>query len=163
MKFLNRFYAGVGLGLICLLMACTKNNVYEKNQDVVNNKWSWNDKKAFQVNITDTTTMYNLYVNVRHAGTYMYSNLWVKIHTRFPDGSSFDKRVELPLADKDGKWYGEGISDIYDVQVSLQQNMYFSKQGTYTFELEQNMRQNPLPGIMSMGLKLENTYHKRTR
>jgi gliding motility-associated lipoprotein GldH len=65
------------------------------------------------------------------------------------------QRVELPLANKEGKWLGSGMGDIFEHRIPIQQNARFDKQGMYHFSFEQNMRLNPLPHIMSVGLRVE--------
>jgi len=49
------------------------------------------------------------------------------------------------------------LGDIWDYSTRIQENAFFTQPGLYTFSLEQNMRQDPLPGIMAIGLKVENT------
>ncbi|MEI7669902.1 MAG: gliding motility lipoprotein GldH, partial [Pseudomonadota bacterium] len=105
---------------------------------------------------------YNVYINVRHADFYPFSNLWLMSRTTFPDGNRLEKRVEIPLANNEGKWFGEGMGDIWDMSHILQQGTYFNKAGKYTIELEQNMRKDPLPGIMAIGIRIQKTQVKRS-
>jgi gliding motility-associated lipoprotein GldH len=79
------------------------------------------------------------------------------ISTQFPDGKKSSRRIEVMLANDEGKWFGEGLGDIWDYRTLIQENAYFTEPGSYTFSLEQSMRQDPLPGIMAVGLRVENT------
>jgi gliding motility-associated lipoprotein GldH len=79
------------------------------------------------------------------------------ITTQFPDGTSSSQRIEVMLANDAGKWFGEGLGDIWDYRTLVQENAFFTRPGTYTFLLEQNMRRDPLPGIMAVGIRVENT------
>jgi len=76
-------------------------------------------------------------------------------HTTFPSGEKQETRVDLPLADKEGKWYGKGAGDVRSTQVQLQNNAKMPDIGMYLFEVEQNMRQNPLREVMDIGLRIE--------
>lgn len=142
--------------------SCDKSRVYEKNVTIEKYIWDSKVKPEFKVEIGDTSYLYNLYVNVRHAGMYPYRNIWLLIGTQFPDSTSASKRIEIMLADEEGKWYGDGLGDIWDYRTLIQQNAFFNKPGTYVFSLEQNMRQDPLPGIMAVGIRIENTGIRRS-
>ena len=143
----------------CFLVfnSCDKNRIYEKNTTIEKYVWDSKAKPVFTVDILDTSVLYNLYVNVRHAEIYPYQNIWLIVSTKFPDSTFASKRIEIMLANQEGKWFGEGLGDIWDYRSLIQENAFFDKPGTYTFSLEQNMRQDPLPGIMSVGIRIENT------
>ena len=140
---------------LSLTMACDSSRVFEKNEDIAKSTWTYADTIGFVVPITDTTSRYNIYVNVRHTNEYEYRNLWIYAHTHFPSGKQLKTRIDLPLADNEGKWYGKGLSEIINTQILIQPKAMMTDTGTYRFMLEQNMRQNPLPNIMSMGLRIE--------
>ena len=144
----------IGLALLSLA-ACDPNRVFEKNVDIPDYVWNYQDPVAFEVAIEDTTAIYNLYVNVRHTNFYPFSNMWVMVTTVFPDGETLEQRLDLELADKDGKWFGDCLGDICDVQLILQEKAYFNQVGTYTFRFNQIMRMDDLPAVMSMGLRVE--------
>ena len=91
-------------------MACDSSRVFEKNEDIAKSTWAYADTIGFDVPITDTTSRYNIYVNVRHTNEYEYRNLWIYAHTHFPSGKQLKTRIDLPLADNEGKWYGKGLS-----------------------------------------------------
>lgn len=150
----------VTAGLLLLAAACKpiKMDAYEKNLEIPGHDWAYDYKPSFDVTIQpeDTANLYDIYVNVRHTDAYPYSNIWLLVGTRYPgDSIPKEQRVELPLADINGKWHGSGIDDIYEHRVLIQQKAIFSKPGTYKFTFEQNMRQNPLPHVMNIGLRIE--------
>jgi gliding motility-associated lipoprotein GldH len=96
---------------------------------------------------------------MRHTEAYPFSNLWLKTNTRLPDGKSTGYlNTEIPLAEESGKWLGRGMNEIWEHKMPLTKNggaMHFSQTGQYTISLKQIMRMNPLPEIMSMGIRLE--------
>ncbi|MGB1207510.1 MAG: gliding motility lipoprotein GldH [Chitinophagales bacterium] len=140
---------------LLLTIACDSNKVFEKNEDLASATWAYEDTISFDVPIMDTISRYNVFVNVRHTNEYEYRNLWIYAHTHFPSGKSLKTRIDLPLADKEGKWYGKGLGEIINTQILIQPKAMMTDTGTYRFELEQNMRQNPLPNMMSVGLRVE--------
>ncbi|MGX5818077.1 gliding motility lipoprotein GldH [Chitinophaga lutea] len=154
--------------LALLAFACKppRMDTFEKNRNIAHSQWNVADTLPFEVQLSpeDTGYYYNLYVNVRHTDAYPYSNLWIIIHTAGPgDSTTVARRVELPLADSYGKWMGSGVNgrvasgtdDIYEHRIPIQQNAILPRAGAYRFVFEQNMRQNPLPEILSMGLRIE--------
>ncbi|WP_161596866.1 gliding motility lipoprotein GldH [Chitinophaga vietnamensis] len=157
---MNRLFL-VTAGLLLLAAACKppKMDAYEKNLEIPGHDWSYDYKPTFEVKLQpeDTAWLYNIYVNVRHTAAYPYSNVWLLIGTSYPgDSIPKEQRVELPLADATGKWGTKSnLDDIYEHRIPIQQRAIFNQPGTYKFTFEQNMRQNPLPYVMSVGLRIE--------
>jgi gliding motility-associated lipoprotein GldH len=149
----------VAAGMLLMVASCQpmKMDTYEKNLEIPGHEWSYGHKPVFEVTLLpqDTVYLYNIFVNVRHKDSYPYSNIWLVVNTQFPEGQPIPQRVELPLADMSGKWLGSGLDDIYEHQIPIQQKAILNKPGTYRFTFEQNMRQNPLPDIMNVGLRIE--------
>jgi len=141
--------------IIFLFGSCDSKRVFEKNENIVNNTWDQNTSLIFLVNITDIAQAYNVYINVRNAGSYGFSNLFLFINTRFPQGQLERDTLECTLASPDGKWLGEGIGDIWDNRILFMKDVRFPQTGEYRFELIQAMRINPLPGIMDAGIRIE--------
>jgi gliding motility-associated lipoprotein GldH len=62
---------------------------------------------------------------------------------------------------KTGKPQGTGLGDIFNHQFDLLHGFRFPKTGTYNMTLKQYMRQDPLPDIYSIGLRIEHTSMKK--
>ena len=145
------------------LASCDPKRVYEKNEKIANNNWDQNTPLVFLVNITDTAHLNNVYINVRNAGFFSFSNLFLFINTRFPQGQMERDTLECALASPDGKWLGEGLGDIWDNRILFKKNVRFPQTGEYRFELVQAMRINPLPGIMDAGIRIEKAESKDSK
>ena len=65
------------------------------------------------------------------------------------------KTFHLHLSDSKGKWLGEGLGDIWDIQIPWKMGVRFPVAGKYLVEYEQGMRVDALPGIMDLGLRIE--------
>ena len=144
------------MAFICLT-ACDPNRLYETNTPVANEKWTYDDVKSFSVDVKDTTTRYNIYINLRHSFLFEWRNIYVQVGTQLPDGKKMDKRVNLPLCESDGKWYGSCLGDNCDIPVEIQHDAKFPMMGKYIFTIRQDMRVNPLEKIKSVGLRVEKT------
>jgi gliding motility-associated lipoprotein GldH len=141
--------------MVLLFSGCDRKRIFEQNQAIANNLWSSNNILKFSVDIADTVSSNNFYVNVRNADGYPYSNLFLFIKTTFPNGKMVTDTMECVLADEKGKWLGSGMGDIYDNRIPFKRNVRFPMSGKYTFELQQGMRLDTIPLIMDMGLRIE--------
>ncbi|MBL6657666.1 MAG: gliding motility lipoprotein GldH [Flavobacteriales bacterium] len=144
-----------------LLVACDSNRLYEKNISIDNDVWSLGQIPSFEFENTDTVSDVNLIINVRHSSIYPFSNLWLFIHTLSPSGSTHVDTLEAALSQKDGKWLGDGLGDIWDLQLPFK-TIQLNESGTYRFKIEQAMRHGNLSkielltGVMEIGLRIEN-------
>jgi gliding motility-associated lipoprotein GldH len=136
-------------------ISCDRNRVFEENKNIPENLWYINNKVTFDINITDTVSANNLYINVRNSGSYSYSNLFVFLTTYLPDNTASKDTLECSLADASGKWLGSGLGDIWDNKILFKRDFRFPQKGKYRFEMVQGMRINPLPLIADVGLRIE--------
>jgi gliding motility-associated lipoprotein GldH len=135
--------------------ACDSARVFEENQAIENSIWNANKPIVFGVDINDTLTPYNFYFNIRHAEAYPFSNLYLFLNTKFPNGQMARDTVELMLQNPDGKWAGSGLGDIWDNQIRFKQNLRFPMKGRYEFSVIQAMQMENLPAIMEVGMRIE--------
>ena len=141
--------------LVISLVSCDSKRYYEENKSIGNGVWQSTYFPSFTVNITDTLSQYNLYLNVRNDGIYPYSNLYLFIHTTLPGGRFAIDTVECQLADPDGKWRGSGLGSLKFNRFLFQRSMKFPGKGIYRFDLEQAMRVKELKGIRDVGIRIE--------
>lgn len=143
----------VGIMLL-LLAACDTGALYHSSSEIEGNVWERTDARRFEVPVTDTVGSYDIYVEVRNAGSYPFSNIFLFIDTEMPSGLVRRDTVECLLADPTGQWMGEGLGDIWDNSILYRPATRFPKQGTYTFTIGHGMRNEKLPMIMDVGLAI---------
>ena len=145
--------------MLFTLSACLYNDVFEKNTSFSARRWPAKEAKPFVFTITDTSCNYMVYATLRHTDAYPFSNIWLQVETVLPGTKqALNSNVELTSAQSDGKWLGRGMQDIREHQIPLTPQgapVHFSKTGTYTMRLSHLMRQDPLPELMSIGIRLE--------
>lgn len=138
---------------------CLPSPYYQKDQTIPRNQWTYQFKPKFKFEITDTTSTYNLYFIIRHTEAYPFSNIWMWVYTKQPgDSVATRSRIEIPLAEPSGKWLGKGMGEIWEQRLPMTKDgapMVFNKTGTYEMQFEQNMRVNPLPEVLQIGLRVE--------
>ena len=134
---------------------CKQVELYERLENIPSAAWKSDYKPSFTFNITDTAALYNVFFTVRHTNSYAFNNLWVESGLQLPGDSLLTQKIDLPLANTDG-WMGNGMDDIYEHRIKVNATPYhFKRSGQVQFILKQVMRQDPLPGIMQVGVRVE--------
>ena len=149
------------VAFLLIFSSCAdKNFVFDQNVEIPNANWLTTEKAVLKVNITDTVSQNNFYINVRNTEAYPYRNLYVFVTTIFPNKKSSRDTVGIVLADPTGKWLGSGSGFLNSSQhisntILYKYNKRFPVSGEYVFEIEQAMRTDTLKGINNIGLKIE--------
>lgn len=141
---------GVGI----LVSSCTDSAVLDEHIAITDRAWRYEDQPRMVAHIVDTTIRYNIYLNLRHTPDYQYSNIFVLLHQHQPRGRDTTERIELRLAEPDGRWLGRGNGSVYAHQQLIKESIHFADTGEYVFVLEQNMRENPLREISDVGIRV---------
>ncbi len=139
--------------LAMLLVSCSEGVLFDQTAQV-NGHWYKDNPREFNVTVSDSLATYNFYLNVRHSTDYRYSNLYLFLQTRFPNGHLTRDTLQLILADNTGKWLGKGWGSVKEDQILLKHNLRFPLTGNYRFTLWQAMRADTLKGIRDVGLRI---------
>jgi gliding motility-associated lipoprotein GldH len=130
--------------------------VFEKNQLFNNQEWPSSVKPDIAFEISDTSSLYNLYIVLRHTDAYHFNNIYIRATVKEPgDGQGRTGDYDLQLATNGKGWIGTAMDDIYDARLLIQPKTRFRKSGTYHITLEQLMREDPLKSVLSAGLRVE--------
>lgn len=148
---------------ITSFLSCDSNAIFKDHEDIDDGVWYVKNEPSFTFEITDISQPYNVYYLVRNSIGYPYYNLYVKRFLLNEKNKTVNEALnELILMDeRTGKPMGDGLGDLFDHKIVALKNYRFPKAGKYTFKVRQYMRQDPLPGIMSMGVSVEPTVIKQ--
>ena len=143
--------------IVCaFLAACEPINTFEKSVPVPGQQWESSFKPQINFEITDTTSLYNVYVVLRHRNAYGYNNIWIRGTVQEPaDTTTKTQQYDLRLANDETGWLGKGMDDIFEHRILIQQRTRFTRAGEYRFKLEHTMREDPLQHVMNIGLRIE--------
>ena len=133
--------------------------MFQQSHQLPNKNWEIGNTIKFDVEVSDTMSGYDFYIDLRTETSYPYANIYMFVNTTFPSGKTARDTVECILADHTGRWLGSGLGDIKDNHILFKDNVRFPNTGTYTFEFEQGMRIESLSSILDVGISLEN--HKK--
>jgi len=152
---MRRFLGFIIITLFFGATSCDQNRYFEQNSEIHDESWTYGDIKKFQVDIDDTNSLFNFYLNVRNTTVYPFANLYVFVETTFPDSIMARDTIELQLASRNGDWLGSGYGKFKYNQFILRKGMRFVQRGSYSFSIEQGMRTEVLEGISDVGIRLE--------
>ncbi len=156
-----------------IIASCKQVDVYEKNTPIPHFKWQQSFAATGSFIINDTSSLYDIYVVLRHQDSYKYNNIWLNVGLQPPGDSMFFRNIDLNLANDATGWEGTGMNDIWEVRKLINDLISgerefddkprrISKQGEYKFRITQIMRDNPLPAVMSAGLRVQKANIKLT-
>ncbi|WP_299098067.1 gliding motility lipoprotein GldH [uncultured Winogradskyella sp.] len=149
----------------CILITnCDSNAVFDQYQPVPN-QWNKDSIASFSFKAPDTTSNYNLYVNLRNTDDYKFSNLFLIVELNYPNGKAVKDTLEYKMAAPNGELLGTGFSDLKENKLwfrGFKEAFKFKEEGDYIVNIQHAMRNNGevngvenLKGITDIGFRVE--------
>jgi gliding motility-associated lipoprotein GldH len=151
---MKNFIFFLSLLILLLSSACTSPAFFDETK-ATPKEWSSKEKISFNVDVNDTLSAFNFFIQVRNTVDYSYSNVYFFVQTYFPDGRFARDTLNIWLANPEGKWLGKGYGSYRDREILFKQKGRFPMKGVYRFEFEQAMYNDKLTGIESIGIRIE--------
>jgi len=153
--------------VICLsFLSCDSNRVFDEYKSV-SSQWNKDSIISFKVSPPDSINAYNVFVNLRNTNDYKYSNLFLIVSTKFPNGKVIKDTLEYRMAQPNGEFLGTGFSDVKENKLWYKENIVFKESGEYKFDIQHAMRENGkvqgvenLEGVTDVGLRVEKNFNK---
>lgn len=135
-----------------LLVSCQQGVVFTEFQAISGRGWVVDSVVTFVPVLDDSVARYDMQLIVRHTDRYAYQNLWLFVDVKRDSVLLRRDTIEAMMANERGEWHGNGVSKytlplVYLAGVPLQF-------GEYEVVVQQGMREDMLPGITDLGLKL---------
>lgn len=146
--------AAMLLTLLTVFFSCNTKDVYHTFNHIPERGWDKRVIERFFPVIEDTVSLYDIDVSLRYTNNYNYRNLWLFISGKAETGEEFTDTLNCILADEYGKWLGSGWGASYQQVVPYKTNFRFPRKGKYSFSVQQGMRDDVIPGITEVGLKI---------
>jgi gliding motility-associated lipoprotein GldH len=141
--------------VIAFVSSCQVRPIYEQTTTFSEHQWNSKDSLRFVFQIEDSTRPYKLFFVVRHHNSYHYKNIWVDYTIEDPSGAKTIQSYNLYLADESKGWLGSGMGDVYDHRILVSNTPFAFKKGKYIISLRQSMREDPLQGVLTAGVRVE--------
>ncbi|GHT38156.1 hypothetical protein AGMMS49965_00650 [Bacteroidia bacterium] len=141
-------------GLMLVFTACSPvEEHYYQFRSFSSGAWDAQEEIRFEVPVQSIRQLYNVFLELRNTNEYNFRNIWLVVDILNTDGSLQTDTIHATLADRNGRWYGNGIS-IYDTEIPVQTNIQYPDSGIYVYTIRQEMSENPLRGITDVGLRV---------
>lgn len=156
--FVYYMEAGLTLCALFLLNACHTDTRYHVYQAVSGKEgWDKSDSLAFHLPVGISSGEYRMEIGLRHTGEYPYRDIWLSVTQS--EGDSLPLRTDtlhICLADEKGHWMQNGaVGRLYQhVYVSDELIIFSADSIDRIFRITHLMRQNPLPGVSDVGIRL---------
>jgi len=154
---LSLFFPKCNMTLLCcmaillLVSSCKDDSVYDRFTTIKEQRWGYEDTMYHDIRLKDSSGLYDVWLMVRFRKDYEFSNLWLRSrHNMF--GTDTMERTEVALFFPDGNPKGKVFGNSSTVQGLWKKNIRLSD--SIQIALVQNMRKDPLPGIMDVGVKI---------
>lgn len=145
--------AFIFIATLTFFTGCKQADLFEKNTVIPGYKWQSGFTANGSFHVTDTASSYKVYIVLRHTDAYSYNNIWLNVGFREPGDSMRFEKLNLTLGNDAEGWEGTGMNDIWEVRKAVPFTV--KKAGDYRFSIAQVMRDDPLPAIMSVGMRIE--------
>lgn len=142
---LNIFFAG-----------CNNNSVFKEYRKMDNVSWNKFDVQEFEVPVVKGKPI-DLLFALRHHTSFPYKFIDVNVTFYTPDGEIRSKDYHYRLIGTDLKWKGDGMGELWDIELPIRRKMTFKKSGICKITIESRMNKLELPGIIEVGLIVNNT------
>ena len=143
------------LASLCLLLsACGPKVIVEESKVIDSTGWAYDNELTFSFDITDTTSVYDIWVEMEHDVDFPYQNFYSNIRTEFPDGKEQVQLLSFEIAEKSGRWFGKCNDESCHIEIPLQVGARFDQIGDYLIGFEQYSRKDSLWGIKDFTFKL---------
>ena len=143
--------------ILFIVFSCDSSRLYEDYVDMDESFWHMDSVQYFSFTVEETDLQYNILATFRNASSYPFYNLYFQYSIL--DSSRQIVKQELKEVNffdpKTGEPYGSGLGDLFDHRVPLEEQFTFAHEGNYTIALQQFMRMDTLPFILSVGARVE--------
>ena len=145
----------LGILMLIFLTGCGTSNE-DVTMNPINNKWGKKAEQKFKLEISDLQTPKNIIFVVRNNNEYPYSNIRFIVNFKNPKSKIAQiDTLNYILAKPNGEWLGTGFGETKETLFQYRTNYKFPEKGTYEVGVIQAMRNNNLPGIEDIGIKVE--------
>ncbi len=142
------------LTVLFFLQGCGVTGLYEQTRLFPKQEWASAERLNFNFDVADSLAFYNIFFVIRHDDRYGYNNIWLNYSFVPPGDTARTNKIEVVLADAKG-WIGSSMDDIVEQRLLLNNTPVRLKEGRYSFVLQQIMREDPLGGVLSAGIRVE--------
>ncbi|MBK9271368.1 MAG: hypothetical protein IPM48_07205 [Saprospiraceae bacterium] len=149
----NFFFVSILLWTIVFANSC-RNALYKEEITVDPIGWTYDQEVKFKWNVKDTSLLYDILLKLEHTIDLKYQNVYVKAITSIPNQADAEQILSLELLHTNGIPVGDCYGNHCRAALVLNEKIRFPSLGEYSLKLQQNSRQDSLPGLKSLSLEI---------
>jgi len=145
----------ISLILFAFLPACQPdhpNEVYYPFRDQV---WQRFNILSFELPVESSETPYRVLFFARHTREFPYQSLDFQMILRTPSGEERIREFQLSVRDSKEKFLGDWDGEQCEVSIILNRELVINKSGLLVIELENLIPRIETPGLLGVGIRLE--------
>ena len=151
------FSTFVAFSMLLLFSSCSKDKVYQERKTFNENTWERLGKgKTIEfknIAIEDTSTVYDVYVTLRHTPYINERKVKFLMKIVYPQGIVRESVHTIELRDKENKnWVGDAMGDMIDAEKRCRAFVSLPEKGNYTITLTNLGTYSQTIGLMDMGI-----------
>ncbi len=140
--------------IVLLSSSCSRDTIYHTFHTLPLKGWERDSILNFEFEIDSVSTQCGIDIDLNYNGEYPYSNLYLFVSISDTLKELFADTINIQLADKYGKWLGDGWGTTYQQRVEYKRDYNFKQEGLYYITIKQGMRDNPIRSIERVGLRI---------
>lgn len=143
--------------LLCgCFFSCEPIAVQEKHQGFPDHCWKRSMPITGELEISDSTAMYDVYLVLRHTDQYAFNNIYIDLRLQTKKDTLVFPQQSLLLGHDATGWEGSGMDDIWEVRKRVNRApISFNSVGSCRYVLKNIMSQDPLCEVLSAGIRIE--------
>lgn len=134
-------------------ISCNENRIFEEHKSEFSNyRWEKSNKIEFHPQITDNEQNYQIYAAIRHVYGFQLKSVKINLEITSPSGKKSNKKYDLQVFKNANEYISDCAGDYCDLEVLIEDNFKFKETGKYTYSVSHEMKVNPIPNVMQVGL-----------
>ena len=145
---------GILLSFLLIFISCNDKVVSnEFSTDFKNNRWLFNEKKAFSFSI-ENEQIADLILHLGHIYDFQFASIPLQIAISYPDGHTEIMSIDLMIKNNQGKDIADCSGDICDLYYTFK-NQETLEKGNYLVVITNKFSGVYLPNILGVGIQVK--------
>jgi gliding motility-associated lipoprotein GldH len=146
-----------GVAILALLFLATSCHFYKEYDKDSFPTYSWSDGQevTFNPTIEDNTKSYQITLGLRHHYGFQSKSFGINIKMVSPSGKESSKDYDLRIRDENNKPIGSCAGDVCDLETVVFDDVKFEETGEYKISVGHNEKGYRIPGVMEVGLIID--------
>jgi gliding motility-associated lipoprotein GldH len=137
--------------LFTISISCGRGKIFEEHRKIPNMTWDRFQTIKFDVPVEKTGVPYDLVLALRHHTDIPYDEVEINFTMSTPGGETRSRDYIIKIRDREGNLLGDGLGELWDLEVPLKEGYVFSEPGICHIEIANRMTRLKTVGVMEIG------------